>query len=487
VHRILAIGLSISFALVFTATAAAWSWPADGAVLRSFDLGSDVYAAGQHRGVDVGGPEGSSVRAPAAGVVTFAGSLPTYGRGVTILTGDGYAVTLVHLGEIGVAKGDTVGEGAAVGTMGTSGTPEQSVPSVHLGIRRAADEEGYVDPLGLLPPRNEPAPVPEGEAEPEPAVSPAAAPAVIPAQEPPPAPPAPTTPSPSAATAPPAAATAASSVAAALPSPGAAPSDAGEAGAEPVATAGSDAATAAPAASSAPRAGIEIHATATSTGPVRPGAAPGGVTPTQVPSHGRVPVVRTRAATSAAAEPTNVATQRTGAVGDATPRHRIAPVVGPTGAESTPPAVGGHASTSAHPHDAPFEPGVTVRASETGRTGTVSADPPRRRPVPLPALDKKPGIHPVRGAIEPKRATSGGRPVTAAQEGGRLLRTAAAAMLAFLLAAAVGRRVARRIGMDGALLRHHADLLRQFDAAHRPRLHDRGRGRVRPPSAAART
>ena len=208
-HRILAIGLAVSFALVFTATATAWSWPADGAVLRPFDLGSDVYAAGQHRGVDVGGPEGSSVRAPAAGVVTFAGSLPTYGRGVTILTGDGYAVTLVHLGEIGVAKGDTVGEGASVGTMGTSGTPEQSVPSVHLGIRRAAVEEGYVDPLGLLPPRGEPAPVPEAEPEPEPAVSPAAAPAVIPAQQPPPAPPAPTTPSPSAATTPPAAATAA--------------------------------------------------------------------------------------------------------------------------------------------------------------------------------------------------------------------------------------------------------------------------------------
>ena len=485
-HRILAIGLAVSFALVFTATATAWSWPADGAVLRPFDLGSDVYAAGQHRGVDVGGPEGSSVRAPAAGVVTFAGSLPTYGRGVTILTGDGYAVTLVHLGEIGVAKGDTVGEGATVGTMGTSGTPEQSVPSVHLGIRRAAEEEGYVDPLGLLPPRGEPAPVPE--AEPEPAVSPAAAPAAIPAQEPPPAPPAPTTPSPSAATTPSAAATAAPSVAAAVASPGTVPSDAGEAGAEPVATAGPAAAPDAPAASTAPRAGIEIQATVTSTGPVRPAAAAGDVTPTQVvPSHGQVSVVRTRAATTPAAEPTNVATQRTGAGSDAMPRHRVAPAVGPTGHGSTPPAVGGHPSTTAHPHYAPLEPGVTVRAAETGRTATVSADPPRRLPVRLPALDEGPGIHPVRGAIEPKRATSGGRPVTADQGGGRLLRMAATAVLAFLLAAAVGRRVARRIGMDGALLRHHADLLRQFDAAHRPRLHDRGRGRVRPPSAAART
>ena len=71
-HRILAIGLAASFALVFTATAAAWSWPADGAVLRPFSLGADAYAAGQHRGIDVAGPDGSPVRAPASGVVTGA-------------------------------------------------------------------------------------------------------------------------------------------------------------------------------------------------------------------------------------------------------------------------------------------------------------------------------------------------------------------------------------------------------------------------------
>ena len=112
-HRILAIGLAASFALAFSSTAAAWSWPADGAVLRPFALGTDAYAAGQHRGVDIAGPDGSTVRAPAAGVVTFAGSLPTYGRGVTILTADCYAVTLVHLGEIGVAEGHSVDEGAA--------------------------------------------------------------------------------------------------------------------------------------------------------------------------------------------------------------------------------------------------------------------------------------------------------------------------------------------------------------------------------------
>ena len=45
--------------------AAAWTWPVDGPVLRAFSLGSDAYAGGQHRGVDVGAPAtGATTRAP---------------------------------------------------------------------------------------------------------------------------------------------------------------------------------------------------------------------------------------------------------------------------------------------------------------------------------------------------------------------------------------------------------------------------------------
>jgi hypothetical protein len=130
VHRLLVLAAAGLAALATTGTAAAWSWPADGDVLRPFTLGGDAYAPGQHRGVDVGGQEGSPVRAPAAGTVSFAGSLPTYGRGVTILTPDGYAVTLVHLGSIGVGKGDVVAEGASIGSVGWSGDAEHAVASV---------------------------------------------------------------------------------------------------------------------------------------------------------------------------------------------------------------------------------------------------------------------------------------------------------------------------------------------------------------------
>ena len=127
-----------------------------GPVLQPFDYDeAHPYASGQHRGVDLGADSGETVVAPAAGTVSFAGTVPTNGKSVTIETADGYSVTLTHLGSIGVVKGATVAEQDAVGTVGPSGTPEVDGPYVHLGIRLTADPNGYVDPLGLLPPEAE--------------------------------------------------------------------------------------------------------------------------------------------------------------------------------------------------------------------------------------------------------------------------------------------------------------------------------------------
>jgi hypothetical protein len=145
--------------------ALAWTWPVDGPVLHPFVFGDNPYAAGQHRGVDVGAPAGAPVRAPAAGTVSFAGTVPRSGRTVTIRTADGYSVTLVHLGAVGVVRGAAVAEGAAVGAVGPSGEAEHDRPYVHLGVRVTSDPQGYVDPLGLLPPRppSQPPPAPTDE------------------------------------------------------------------------------------------------------------------------------------------------------------------------------------------------------------------------------------------------------------------------------------------------------------------------------------
>ena len=44
--------------LVSAAGAFAWTWPAEGPVLRPFSVGPDPYAGGQHRGVDIGAAVG---------------------------------------------------------------------------------------------------------------------------------------------------------------------------------------------------------------------------------------------------------------------------------------------------------------------------------------------------------------------------------------------------------------------------------------------
>lgn len=143
----------VALFLVWAPVAQAWSWPVQGPVLQPFVYDeSHPYASGQHRGVDIGADAaGETVAAPSAGAVSFAGTVPTSGESVTIETADGYSVTLTHLGSILVAKGATVAEGAPVGTIGPSGTPEFDQPYVHLGIRTTSDPNGYLDPLGFLP------------------------------------------------------------------------------------------------------------------------------------------------------------------------------------------------------------------------------------------------------------------------------------------------------------------------------------------------
>ncbi len=173
--------------LVWAPPAFGWSWPVDGPVLQPYVYDeSHPYAAGQHRGIDIGADSaGDPVVAPAAGTVAFAGSVPTSGRCVTVETADGYSVTLTHLGSIGVKKGATVAEGDVVGTVGPSGTPEIDGAYVHLGIRLTADPLGYVDPVGLLPALGPPPP-------PAPAHDPGSAETSAPGAAPAPPPPAPT-------------------------------------------------------------------------------------------------------------------------------------------------------------------------------------------------------------------------------------------------------------------------------------------------------
>ncbi len=174
-RRVLAVAVVAAIAsLIVIPVAAGWAWPADGPVLRPFSLSQDEYAAGQHRGIDIAAAKGEPVRAPVSGIVSFAGSIPGGGRALTIQTADGYAVTLLQLGSIAVTRGTPVVEEAVVGVVGESEDGVTREPHVHLGVRVAAESNGYVDPVSLLPvraPVKVPAPQPVATPEPAPVVA----------------------------------------------------------------------------------------------------------------------------------------------------------------------------------------------------------------------------------------------------------------------------------------------------------------------------
>jgi murein DD-endopeptidase MepM/ murein hydrolase activator NlpD len=127
-----------------------WRWPVAGPVLQPFALSADRFAAGQHRGIDIGAARGSPVRAACTGRVTFAGVAGPSGRTVTLVCGR-YVTTYLHLGSAAVARGATIAAGHRIGTVGTSGTPRLRAVHLQFDVRLVASRWAYVDPLSVLP------------------------------------------------------------------------------------------------------------------------------------------------------------------------------------------------------------------------------------------------------------------------------------------------------------------------------------------------
>ena len=142
---VLAVLLSVLPAEPARATGS-WTWPVTGPVIRGFDPPSSTYGAG-HRGIDIAAPVGTLVRAPAAGVVSFAGNVG--GRlFVTIDHGGGLLSTCSFLSKLLVRKGDLVIQGQGIALSGT-GHVGDTTPNVHLGVRLSGQ---YVDPMDYLRP-----------------------------------------------------------------------------------------------------------------------------------------------------------------------------------------------------------------------------------------------------------------------------------------------------------------------------------------------
>lgn len=75
-----------------------------------------------HFGVDLAAPEGTPIRAPAAGVVRLADRDLYYTGGTLILDhGHGITTTYLHLSKLDVAVGDEVAAGSVIGKVGKTG------------------------------------------------------------------------------------------------------------------------------------------------------------------------------------------------------------------------------------------------------------------------------------------------------------------------------------------------------------------------------
>lgn len=129
--------------------------PVPGTITRGFEYADDPYARGHHRGIDLAAATGAPVRAACSGLVTFAGRAGATGKAVTIRCG-AWSVTHLPLATITTRAGAALPAGTPLGTAGK--TPGHA--GLHLGVRRATDPHGYIDPAPLLrapPPHAPPA------------------------------------------------------------------------------------------------------------------------------------------------------------------------------------------------------------------------------------------------------------------------------------------------------------------------------------------
>ncbi len=146
-RTLVAVAVLLSFLPAGQARATgSWTWPVTGVVIRGFDPPGSPYGTG-HRGIDIAVPVGTLVRAPTAGVVSFAGNVGGH-LFVTIDHGGGVRSTSSFLSALLVHKGDLVIQGQGIALSGT-GHAGDTTPNVHLGVRLNGN---YVDPLGYLSP-----------------------------------------------------------------------------------------------------------------------------------------------------------------------------------------------------------------------------------------------------------------------------------------------------------------------------------------------
>ena len=127
--------------------AQAFIWPVEGRISGRFG-NQRVYngsPGAAHSGMDIAATNGTPVKAPAAGIVTFTGNLYLTGGTVLLDHGHGVSSNFLHLSRLDVAVGDSVQQGQVIGAVGATG--RATGPHLHWGMNWL---DVRIDPLLVL-------------------------------------------------------------------------------------------------------------------------------------------------------------------------------------------------------------------------------------------------------------------------------------------------------------------------------------------------
>ncbi|WP_234970934.1 M23 family metallopeptidase [Desulfonauticus submarinus] len=110
-------------------------WPTQGWISSGFGYRISPFTGQRefHKGLDISGPVGTPIIAPADGVVVFYGVNGGYGLSLLIDHGNGITTRYAHLQKAVVKKGERVKRGEIIAYMGNSG--RSTGPHLHYEVR----------------------------------------------------------------------------------------------------------------------------------------------------------------------------------------------------------------------------------------------------------------------------------------------------------------------------------------------------------------
>jgi len=131
-------------------------WPEHGPLMQGFGASPYGFEPGItyhgvryahfHTGIDIGAPNGSPIRAAAAGQVIYVGfSAWGYGNHIVVAHNPTLATLYAHLSRVAVSQGAVVQQGQIIGYEGSTGN--STGPHLHFEVRINGD---FVSPLSYL-------------------------------------------------------------------------------------------------------------------------------------------------------------------------------------------------------------------------------------------------------------------------------------------------------------------------------------------------